>query len=213
MMKRRKLMVGALAALAMGAVAFLAPVSTAGDHKDHMHAKIGKKAPDFTLVDTMGDSHTLSEYTESGKVVVLEWFNPKCPYVVKHHERHDTMARLAKEFKDKDVVWMAINSGRKGHSTTGVDLNNEYKKKWSIGYPILMDESGEVGHMYGAKTTPHMYIIDADGMLRYAGAIDNNNSARTLGDVNYVEQALKQVLAGETVSTAETRAYGCSVKY
>jgi len=206
-----KIWFGAVAAVAMGAFALLAPVSSAGD--EHKHAMVGKQAPDFTLVDTEGDSHTLSEYTEQGKIVVLEWFNPKCPYVVKHHQRFDTMLSTHAEFKNKDVVWLAINSGREGHPTTGVDLNSEYKNKWNMDYPVLLDTKGAVGHMYAAKTTPHMYIIDSEGVLRYNGAIDDNRSAMKKGDVNYVAQALGQIIAGETVSAAETRPYGCSVKY
>lgn len=174
-------------------------------------AKIGEKAPNFTLTDTDGKQHSLSDF--AGKVVVLEWFNPGCPFVVKHHEKNKTMADLAAEFGAKDVVWVAINSGAPGKQGHGLELNKKFKKDWGINYPILLDEPGEVGKMYGARTTPQMYIIDKDGVLRYNGAIDNDPSAATLGSVNYVRQALNEVLAGETVTTPETRPYGCSVKY
>ena len=176
-------------------------------------AKVGEKAPDFTLTDTDGKQHTLSDYTKAGKIVVLEWFNSGCPYVVKHHVTHQTMATLAKEFKDKDVVWVAINSGAPGLQGHGLELNKKIKKEWKIEYPILLDEPGNVGRAYEARTTPHMYIIDKTGTLVYAGAIDNNRSPTELGDVNYVRQALKQVIAGETVTESMTRPYGCSVKY
>lgn len=123
------------------------------------------------------------------------------------------MNDLAAEFTSKDVVWVAINSGAAGKQGAGLELNKKFKDEWKISYPILLDETGEVGKMYGAKTTPHMYVIDTDGTLKYAGAIDNNPSATNLGDVNYVRQALNEVLSGETVTTPETRPYGCSVKY
>lgn len=174
-------------------------------------AKVGEKAPNFTLTDTDGKTHSLSDF--KGKVVVLEWFNPGCPFVVKHHEKNKTMAELAAEFASKDVVWVAINSGAPGKQGHGLELNKEHKSKWGIAYPILLDEPGEVGRMYGARTTPQMYIIDKDGVLRYNGAIDNDPSVGTVGTINYVRQALNEVLAGETVTTPETRPYGCSVKY
>lgn len=174
-------------------------------------AAIGQTAPSFTLTDTEGNEVALADY--EGKVVVLEWFNPKCPFVVKHHDLHDTMSTMAANYAERDVVWLAINSGAKGKPGNGAELNAEYKEEWNISYPLLLDESGAVGRAYSAKTTPHMYIIDQDGILVYAGAIDNNRSARELGDVNYVKQALDQVLAGETVTEPETDAYGCSVKY
>jgi len=211
----RTFLTGALTALTIGAAGlFTAATATADHHKNHMEkAEVGHKAPDFTLEDLSGKKHTLSDYTEDGKIVVLEWFNPDCPYVVKHHERHNTMAETAAKYESDGVVWIAINSGREGHSTTGVDRNKRAMKKWNMDTPILLDETGKVGQMYGAKTTPHMYIIDTDGMLRYNGAIDNDRSPYELGSVNYVDQALSQIMSGSKVATAETRPYGCSVKY
>ena len=133
---------------------------------------IGDKAPDFTLTDTEGKTHTLSEYTKQGKIVVLEWFNPGCPWVVRVHEKSDVMTKTAEANKDS-VVWLAINSGAAGKQGHGKELNAEMKKKWNIGYPILLDESGTVGKAFGAKVTPHMFVIAADGTLAYAGAIDD----------------------------------------
>lgn len=182
-------------------------------------AHVGELAPDFALIDLEGNRHQLSEYTEAGKIVVLEWFNPECPYVVKHHERFttmaDTYAALTEVEGDEEpgVVWLAINSGREGHPTADHDFNAEAVERWEIAYPVLMDPTGLVGKAYDAKTTPHMFVIAADGTLIYAGAIDNNPSPRVAGDVNYVLQAITQHLAGETITDPETRQYGCGVKY
>ncbi|MEO0483307.1 MAG: thioredoxin family protein [Planctomycetota bacterium] len=178
-------------------------------------AKVGEKAPDFTLTDTDGNTYTLHEVLEMDGVnaVVLEWFNPRCPFVVKQYDANTTMADTYGAFKDKGVKWMAINSGAPGKQGAGLELNSEIKADWNIAYPILIDESGDVGRMYGAKTTPHMYVINGDGVLAYAGAIDDNPSPRQAGEVNYVRAALTSILAGETVEISETRPYGCSVKY
>jgi peroxiredoxin len=201
---------GVMTVAALSSAAFVGAVATAGPEGKQV-AKVGEKAPGFTLTDTDGKTHNLSDF--QGKVVVLEWFNPECPFVVKHHAKNTTMIDLANEFVGDEVVWVAINSGAPGKQGAGLELNKKMKSEWNISYPILLDESGQVGKMYGAKTTPHMYIIGKDGSLQYAGAIDNNPSATTLGDVNFVRQALEEVLAGETVTTAETKPYGCSVKY
>lgn len=176
--------------------------------------EVGAKAPDFTLTDISGKEHTLSEYTAKGQTVVLEWFSPDCPFVKKHY-RDDTGTMLAieQDMKDQPVVWLRINSARKGHPTTGVEHNKEAAQAWGIKTPILLDESGQVGKNYNAKRTPEMYIINKDGILSYHGAIDNRSDASAPGDVNYVRNALQQVLAGETVTTTETKAYGCGVKY
>ena len=175
-------------------------------------AKVGEAAPAFTLTDLGGTSHNLSDF--KGKVVVLEWFNPECPFVKKHYrEDTQTMNTLAKEFEGQGVVWIRVNSGAEGKQGASLEENTEAAKDWSITGPILRDLTGVVGKQYGAKRTPEMYVIDAEGVLRYHGAIDNDKSAKTIGDVNYVRDALKAVLAGETVTTAETQAYGCSVKY
>jgi peroxiredoxin len=203
--------VGFAAVALAGVVSLVGASSAVAGEKTH--AVIGQAAPDFTLVDLNGDSHTLSEYTQEGKIVVLEWFNPDCPFVKKHHKFNKTMDTLAKEFADDGVVWLAINSGAPGKQGAGVERNLSAVEEFGIEYPMLMDDSGEVGKAYGAKVTPHMYIINTDGVLVYAGAIDNDSSARKLGDVNYVKQALTEVLAGEPVSVPESRAYGCSVKY
>jgi len=181
--------------------------------KAQAEAVVGESAPDFTLVDLEGDEHTLSEYTKDGKIVVLEWFNPTCPFVKKNHETFSTMTDTYAEFNGKDVVWLAINSGNEKSRTSGTEINTEAAKKWEIPYPILLDTKGTVGKMYGAKTTPAMYVIDADGVLAYAGAIDDNPSPRKQGETNYVADAVDALLAGQPVKVAETKSYGCGVKY
>jgi peroxiredoxin len=172
-------------------------------------AKIGDQAPAFQLTDTDGKTVKLADY--KGKVVVLEWFNPGCPVVVGHYEA-DTMNKTIAKFKENQVVWLRINSGGPGKQGHGLEVNKNAKTEWNIKTPILLDEEGTVGKAYGAKTTPHCFVINADGVLVYAGAIDNGKPDK-IGDINYVEKAVQQTLAGETVTTAETKAYGCGVKY
>lgn len=173
----------------------------------------GDKAPDFTLTDTAGHEHSLAALLADGKVVVLEWFNPDCPFIKKHHATHKTMNDLYARFLDDNVVWLAINSGAPGKQGYGLERNRKAREEFGMPYPILIDEAGAVGRLYGAKTTPHMFIVGKDGRLLYAGAIDNDNDVAKLGDVNYVEKALTAITAGEPVAETETRPYGCSVKY
>ena len=170
-------------------------------------AKVGEAAPEFTLKDTDGKDVSLSDH--KGKLVVLEWFNPDCPVVQRWYD-DGGMNKVFDKYKDKDVVWLAINTTA-GHS---VDADKKAMEKWSIERPVLNDADGKVGKMYGAKTTPHMYVIDKEGRLAYAGGIDDDPSGRK-GDkaVNYVGKALDELLAGESVSTPESTPYGCNVKY
>ncbi len=212
---------GALAALvAACAMTLAAPLASAQDAVKPAAAKmasaeklVGQKAPDFKLVDTEGKTHVLSEYVQKGNVVVLEWFNGECPYVVKHHSRNKTMSDLYNAYKDKGVVWLAVNSGHEGDSTTGAEVNEKFRKEWGIAYPILHDFTGETGRAYGSKNTPTMYVIDKNGIVAYAGAIDSDSSPNRLGETNYVKDALEAVLAGSTVATPYAKPYGCSVKY
>lgn len=171
-------------------------------------ASIGKAAPAFSLQDQ--DGKTVSLADSKGKIVVLEWFNNDCPYVVRHYEKDKTMSTLSEKYSSKDVVWLAINStdGKKG------DDNKKISESWSIKYPVLSDSDGSVGKAYGAKSTPHMFIIDKEGNLAYAGGIDNDPDGK-MGDkrVNYVEKALDELLTGKPVSEPQTKQYGCGVKY
>lgn len=174
-------------------------------------AKVGDTAPDFALKDLDGKDVKLADF--KNKIVVLEWFNPGCPFVVKHHSTLDTMKKTAAAYKDKDVVWLAVNSGAEGKQGASKADNEKAKKDWKIEYPILLDTTGATGKAYGAKTTPHMFIIGKDGKLAYAGAIDNNSSPKTAGEKNYVKNALDEIIAGKKVTDATTESYGCNVKY
>ncbi len=200
----------ALAALTLGLAAFTAPAG-AGETPE-AKAEVGQKAPDFTLTDAMGKEHTLSSYTGKGQIVVLEWFNSGCPYVVRHHEKYTTMTDLAGKYQGK-VTWLAINSGAPGQQGYGQD--KEAIEKWRLNYPVLVDADGQIGRLFAAKTTPHMFIIDKSGVLAYAGGIDNDPAdKKSTGEkINFVAKALDEILAGKPVSEPETQSYGCSVKY
>lgn len=177
-------------------------------------AKVGEKAPDFTVTDTDGKTHKLSDLTAAGKIVVLQWFNPECPYVVKHYgDAGNTFNDIQKNYESKGVVLIAINSNAKGKPGSGKETNMKAKEKWNMAYPVVLDESGEIGKAYGAKNTPAMYVINKDGVLAYHGAIDDDKGSDKPGKTNYVTKAIDQLLAGETVTTSETKPYGCGVKY
>jgi len=178
-------------------------------------AEIGKTAPDFTLPDSHGKSHSLSDY--AGKIVVLEWLNHGCPFVQKHYESGN-MQKLQKTYKEKGVVWFSIISsapGKQGYCTPeqAVEITRE---KSAVPTAVLLDPEGTVGKSYGAKTTPHMFIISKEGILVYNGAIDDIRSTN-IDDVNkaqnYIQMALDELLAGKDVSVKTSQPYGCSVKY
>jgi len=181
-------------------------------HKDKGEAKgeakIGEKAPAFTLTDTDGKTVNLADYTKEKKIVVIEWFNPECPFVKMHYENGaSTMTSLAKEYKDKNVVWLTISSGATKEELAAA------KKDWKIDGPVLMDADSKVAASYGSKNTPTMFVIAADGTLAYRGAIDDADlNTMKPGKTNYVKTALDQVIKGETVTTPEKKAYGCRVK-
>ena len=164
---------------------------------------VGKPAPDFTLMDQNGQKHTLSQY--KGKVVVLEWTNPTCPFVVRHYKQK-TMTNLAK--KHGDVVWLTLNS-----SYFANDKENGKWAKIEGVKTVLNDPSGKVGKAYGARTTPHMYVVDQKGNLAYKGAIDDDPYGDKKAPMNYIDQAVSSLKAGKTVAMSDTKPYGCSVKY
>lgn len=161
----------------------------------------------FTLDDQNGNSINLADY--AGKIIVLEWINPDCPFVQRHYEAK-TMINLARQYQDKGVVWLAVNSTNHWNQ----QKNHDFHQTQKLPYPVLDDHSGVVGKLFKAKTTPHMYIIDTKGKIAYQGAIDDDpHGNKGSGATNYVKQALDELLAGKSVSVAETKPYGCSVKY
>lgn len=186
--------------------------SCCGDKGEVSVAKVGEAAPSFTLTDMQGKEHSLSDY--EGKIVMLTWFSPDCPFVVKHYENGaNTFNDLREDFSKEGVVFLFVNSAHEGHMYADEDVVNKRVEKWKIEEPILVDADGKVGKAYQAKRTPEVYIIGKDGKLAYHGAIDNDNSTRTIGKVNYAREALNSLINGETIDEPETKAYGCSVKY
>jgi peroxiredoxin len=168
-------------------------------------AELGQAAPGFSLKDASGKTHSLADY--AGKIVVLEWTNPQCP-IVQRHYKAGTMTRLAEKYGDK-IVWLAINST----SSTTPEENQKWAQKHGVKFPILLDQSGQVGKSYAAKTTPHIYIIDASGKLAYRGGIDDDSNGDKKEPTPYVAHAIDALLAGKSVENADTKPYGCSVKY
>ncbi|HOJ38603.1 MAG TPA: thioredoxin family protein [Ignavibacteriales bacterium] len=177
--------------------------------------KINSPAPDFTLLDINGKEHKLSEY--KGKIVVLEWINFDCPYVKKHYNSKN-MQQLQEKYTKQDIIWLAICSsapGKQGNFTKD-EILNRIKLHDAKFNAYLIDEDGKVGKTYGAKTTPHIFIIDKNGNLVYAGGIDDKPS-KEIEDVkdakNYVSKALDELLSGKPVTEQSAQSYGCSVKY
>jgi len=177
--------------------------------------EVGAPAPDFSVTDIQGKTHTLSDY--KGKTVVLEWVNPECPIVGKHYNSGN-MQNLQKSATSDGVVWIAINSGAKGDQSDYDEARAAawLKKHNAAATAYVRDQSGKIGKLYGAKTTPHMYVIDGNGTLVYNGAIDSIRSGNP-NDIpkaeNYVAAALKAVKEGKAVAKATTQPYGCNVKY
>ncbi len=175
----------------------------------------GKAAPDFTARDTTGKDVTLSSYR--GKTVVLEWTNHLCPYTVKHYATNNMQA-LQREATKDGVVWLTVVSSAPGTQGYVGELEADKLTADRKASPtaLLLDPEGKLGHLYEARTTPHMFVIDKDGKLAYMGAIDDKPTA-SHGDVktahNYVRDALAAVKAGQPVKAASTRPYGCTVKY
>jgi peroxiredoxin len=176
---------------------------------------VGSAAPDFSLTDAKGKTHSLSEY--KGKYVVLEWFNPDCPFVKKHYGSGN-MQKLQEEYTSKGIVWLTIDSnapGTEGNLTPeqAAKKMGEWKTRQTA---LLLDPEGKAGRAYGAKNTPDMIVINPEGKIVYEGAIDSKaspNPADIPSSTNYVKVALDESLAGKPVTTSSTKPYGCSVKY
>jgi len=194
------------AALCLGAsfgLAFSTPNASAAS------ATVGQPAPNFTLQGADGKTHSLAAY--KGKFVVLEWTNPQCPFVHKFYDS-GAMQTLQKEETGKGVVWLRINSSAAGHEGSQTYVKENHVAATNS----LIDADGKVGHIYGARTTPHMFVINPQGELIYAGGIDNTPSpdpATIATAKNYVTAALDEAMAGKPVSTPTAPPYGCSVKY
>lgn len=202
-MQRRSLLIASATGLALAT-----PLTT------WAAASVGQPAPGFTLTDTAGKPVRLADF--KGRTVVLEWNNPACPFVRKHYQGN--MQALQKEAAAQGVVWLAINSTEtaSGDYLSPAQLARWMQDKQAAPTATLMDEDGTAGRAYGARVTPHMYIVNAQGVLVYAGGIDSIPSAR-VDDIpkatNFVRQALAEIKAGKPVSVATSQAYGCSVKY
>lgn len=178
-------------------------------------ATVGQPAPDFGAPDLSGKPVKLSDFR--GKFVVLEWTNPECPYVRRHYDSGN-MPSLQKEVAAKDVVWLAVNSSSpsSGEFTTPENMAKWLAAKGAAPKATLIDQDGKIGRLYGARTTPHMYVVDPQGRLVYAGAIDDKrwaSAAETKSAKNHVRAALGEAMAGKPVSVSATSPYGCSVKY
>lgn len=179
-------------------------------------AGIGQPAPDFQLTDISGTTHSLAQHR--GKIVVLEWVNPGCPVVQRHYDTGN-MQKTQRAAVASGVVWLAINSG--GPGAQG-DLTNEAAAAWlkrreSAAQAYFRDSDGKVGRLYGAKATPHLFVIDAEGRLAYQGAIDDRpnawDAAGTAAANNHVLAAIRALQAGQPVAKPATQAYGCAIKY
>lgn len=198
------------AALVAAALAWTAPAAVQAE------AVPGKAAPDFSVVDAAGKTHKLADY--AGQWLVLEWFNKDCPYVKKHYGS-DNMQKLQKRYAEQGVAWLTVISsapGKQGYLEPAEALRESKAHKLAASAPFLLDVDGRMGRAYDARTTPHMYVINPEGTLVYAGAIDDNDSANPAvipDSKNYLATALDAALAGKPVAEPATRPYGCTVKY
>jgi peroxiredoxin len=212
-----------LGLMAVAAIAFFIGAKCPCNAKDNTAAavagayKVGDVVPATSFADITGKTHNLADF--KGKIVVLEWTNPNCPFVKKFYDKGD-MPRIQSENLAKGkVVWIAINSsaeGKEGYFADNAQAQKIVAEKAFKGTAYVRDPSGALGKQFGAKTTPHMFVIDADGKLAYQGAIDSVKSfdqADIAKATNYVSAAIDALLAGKAVETASTESYGCSVKY
>jgi len=198
---KRKLVAAIIGAVALFILAAFAVSS---------EVEVGKAVPDFTLNGIDGKAYQLSQF--KGKVVVLEWTNPNCPFVQRVYG--ELLPSIQKKYAEK-VVWLTVNSTNPGHADfeSAEDLKKTYDNWHAVFTAMLLDPDGKVGKMFDAKTTPHIFIIDKDRKLVYAGGLDDDPRGRKQDRINYVDAALTSLLAGKDIAAATTQPYGCSIKY
>jgi len=212
---RNSLFTVALVSVSVVGVASLNSLLKSDNISAATEVKIGAPAPNFTAVDSNGKNHNLSDF--KGKTVVLEWTNHDCPFVKKHYETNN-MQKLQKSATAQGVIWLSIISSAPGQQgfVNGAKANELTKSRNAAPTAVILDPDGKLGRLYGARTTPHMFVIAPNGNLAYMGAIDDKPSANK-DDVatakNFVAEALSAIKAGKPVAVATTQPYGCSVKY
>lgn len=209
-LSKRNLIVAAAALLAVGA-----GLALFTSQRAEAAVEVGAPAPAFSVQDAEGNTRTLSEF--AGRTVVLEWTNPSCPYVRKHYDAQN-MQTLQQDAVNQGVVWLTVNSTNPNHRDyiDAAGVRQQAQTDRAAATAMLLDPTGAMGHAYGARNTPHMFVISGEGRVVYQGAIDNRPSARPeslQGATNYVRAALADIAAGRAVQTPETQAYGCTVKY
>jgi len=174
-------------------------------------AEIGKAAPAFALKDLNGKEVKLADY--KGKIVVLEWFQPSCPFCVGGYKEEGNCRTTSEKLTKDGIVWLLVNSTNDSLDDSKAENNKKFFEERKLSHTVLMDTDGSVGRAYGAKSTPHCFVIDAKGNLAYRGAIDNAMEKDAKEKVNFVINAVAEVKAGKAVTKAETKSYGCTVKY
>ncbi len=208
----RKVLLAVALVVAAGVPAAIALAGKPAAQAPAAIVEVGKPAPDFTLPGLDGQPVKLSDLR--GKTVVLEWYNPDCPFVVYAHGETGPLRTLPKRWADQGVVWLAINSNAAGTEGSDQARNVASLLEYGMQYPVLVDENGKVGRDYGAKNTPTMYVVDPQGTLVYWGALDNAPFGKPEGaPAAYVDQVLTEVVAGKPSPLKQTKPYGCSVKY
>ena len=196
------------------ALAASGALAAGGTAPVHGAVRPGMAAPEFELPDLDGETRRLSDYAGGGQIVVIEWYNPTCVYIVKYHETHSTMRDLRARFgADQGVVWLAVNSGSVESGTADPALNKERAEAQGIAHPILLDPDGEVGRLYGARVTPQFFVLDGDGVVRWVGPVDNDPSLRWLGRRTLLADALAALTAGSDPAPSPVQPFGCAVKY
>jgi peroxiredoxin len=200
------MMTAALAVALLGGLAVGAADEKQDKPEQVTGVRPGDRAPDFALKNQDGKEVKLSDY--KGKIVVLQWFSDVCPFIERHYKAK-TFTSLNDKYADKGVVQLAIDSS--GAST--LEEHQKWVSSHALKFPILQDEGHKVATAYGARTTPHMFVIDKEGKIAYTGAIDNDPEGDKSDRINYVAQALDELLAGKSVSKPETKSYGCPVEH